>query len=123
MFRRKKKGPSNPFVHQEGCKILKADPNASIEWQEVERGFWEARCVCGVETYREPITDDRVRLDPLDSRTSRHAPECEFASETDPAVLKVLLKVKPGQGEGYDWVECGACDTAWQVPYYAESVR
>jgi hypothetical protein len=30
--------------------------------------------------------------------------ECEFASETDPAVLKVILKVKPGLGPGYDWV-------------------
>jgi hypothetical protein len=25
-------------------------------------------------------------------------------------VLKVLLKVKPGIGEGYDWVECNACE-------------
>ena len=38
-------------------------------------------------------------------------------------VLKVLLKVKPGMGEGYDWVECGACDYGWQVPHFAESVR
>jgi hypothetical protein len=37
-------------------------------------------------------------------------------------VLRVLLKVKLGLDEGYDWGECGACDTAWQVPYYAESV-
>ncbi|HET7272381.1 MAG TPA: hypothetical protein VFI90_15015 [Rubrobacter sp.] len=29
------------------------------------------------------------------------------------------LKVKPGMGEGYDWVECAA---GWQVPHYAESV-
>jgi hypothetical protein len=41
---------------------------------------------------------------------------------TDPSVLKVLLKVKPGLGEGYDWVECGACDAGWQV-HHAESVR
>jgi hypothetical protein len=51
-------------------------------------------------------------------------PQCEFAAATDPAVLKVLLKVRPGLGEGYDWVECRACDTAWQVPHHAaESVR
>jgi hypothetical protein len=49
-------------------------------------------------------------------------PQCEYVSETDPAVLKVLLKVKPGLGEGYDWVECGACDTGWPVPHYAESI-
>jgi hypothetical protein len=30
--------------------------------------------------------------------------EYEFISETDPAVLKVLLKVKPGLGESYEWV-------------------
>jgi hypothetical protein len=23
--------------------------------------------------------------------------------------------------DGYWWVECGTCDTAWQVPHYAES--
>jgi hypothetical protein len=60
--------------------------------------------------------------DPLDSKTSRHAGECEFASATDAAVLKIVLKVKDGAGGGYWWVECGACDTAWQVPYYAENV-
>jgi hypothetical protein len=38
-------------------------------------------------------------------------------------VLKVLLKVKPGAGGGYDWVECGSCGAGWQVPYFAESVR
>jgi hypothetical protein len=42
---------------------------------------------------------------------------------TDPAVLRVLLKVKPGLSEGYDWVTCGGCDASWAVPYYAaESV-
>jgi hypothetical protein len=35
-------------------------------------------------------------------------------------VLKALLRITPK--EGYWWVECGACDTSWQVPYYAESV-
>ena len=38
-------------------------------------------------------------------------------------MLKVLLEVKPGLGEGDDWVECGACGGGWQVPYYfTESV-
>jgi hypothetical protein len=81
VFVRKKKGPSNPFVHQEGCKIVKADPTVAIEWQEVESGFWEARCLCGVETYREPITDARVRLNPFDPKTSRHLGQCEYVSE------------------------------------------
>ena len=40
------------------------------------------------------------------------------------AVLRVVLKVKDGAGgEAYRWVECSACDTAWQVPHYsAQSV-
>ena len=122
MFGRRRR-PNRPFTHQEGCKLLKADPSFLPEWQEVERGFWKAECQCGVETYREPAADDRVRLSPYDPTTARHLGQCEYVSETDPAVLKVLLKVKPGLGEGYDWVECGACDAGWQVPYFAESVR
>lgn len=49
--------------------------------------------------------------------------ECEFASADDPSVLRVLLKVRPGLGLGYDWGECGACGAGWQVPYYAETAR
>jgi hypothetical protein len=44
---------------------------------------------------------------------------CEFASETG-AALRYILKPKHGAGGGYWWVECGACATGWQVPYYAE---
>jgi hypothetical protein len=58
--------------------------------------------VRGIETYREPASDDRVRLCPYEPATARHLGQCEYVSETDPAVLKVLLKVKPGLGEGYD---------------------
>jgi hypothetical protein len=47
---------------------------------------------------------------------------CAFASETDPAVLRILLKVQDGAGGGYLWVTCGGCDMGWQVPYYPESV-
>ena len=67
-------------------------------------------------------TETHARSDPLDPKTSRHLGQCEYISETDPAVLKFLLKVKPGLGEGYDWVECGCCEAGWQVPHYAESV-
>ena len=56
---------------------------------------------------------DRVRVDPLDARTSRHLGQCEFASETDAAMLRVLLKVAD-KGD-YDWVESGACGAGWQV--------
>jgi hypothetical protein len=71
----------------------------------------------------QELGDRRVRLDSLDPKTSRHLGQCEFVSETDPAVLKVLLKVKPGLGGGYDWVECGGCGAGWQVPHYAESIE
>jgi hypothetical protein len=33
-----------------------------------------------------------------------------------------MLKVRDGAGGYYWWVECGSCDTAWQIPYYVESV-
>jgi hypothetical protein len=122
MFGRKKKGPSKAFSHSENCKIQAADPDVQIEWSEIERGHWQAICLCGEEHYRELVAD-RVRSDPLDPKTSRHAPQCEFASATDAAVVRVLLKIRDGAGGDYWWVECGACDTAWQVPYYAESVR
>jgi hypothetical protein len=62
---------------------------------------------------------DHVRLDPLDPKTSRHAGQCEFASETDVGVLRLILKVKDGAGGDYWWVECTACDCGWQVPHYA----
>ena len=41
--------------------------------------------------------------------------ECEYISETHPAVLKVLVRVKPGMGQGYDWVECGACSAGGRL--------
>jgi hypothetical protein len=42
------------------------------------------------------------------SETSRHVPQCEFASATDAAVLRFILKVRDGAGGDYWWVECGA---------------
>jgi hypothetical protein len=124
MFGSKHKGPSlPPFSHSDDCRILQADPGVEIPWSEVESGHWVATCVCNEQHYREPAPR-RTRLDPLDPKTSRHAPQCEFAAVTDHDVVRVLLKVREGQGEGYWWVECGACETGWQVPYYAaESVR
>ena len=122
MFGLKRKGPSKAFSHADDCKILKADPGVEIQWSEIESGYWVAQCVCGKEYYRDSVTDPRVRLDPLDPKTSHHAPECEYAYATDAAVLKIVLKVKDGAGGTYWWVECGACDTGWQVPHYAESV-
>jgi hypothetical protein len=99
-----------------------ADPTVEIQCSEIERGHWRAVSQCGSEDVYEEPTDRRVRLDPLDAKTSRHMPQCEFANETDPAVLRVLLKAQDGRCGDYWWGTCGACDTAWQVPYYAERV-
>jgi hypothetical protein len=101
-----------PFATQQQPALVLVDPYAP---QEGHRG----QC----QGYREPRDDYRARLDPLDPVTGRHLGQCEFASETDPAVLRVILKVRDGAGGDYWWVECGSCDTAWQVPYYAESVE
>jgi hypothetical protein len=103
------------------CKIQAADPDVQIEWSEIERGHWQAICLCGEEHYREPVAG-RVRSDPLDPKTSRHAPQCEFASATDAAVVRVLLKIRDGAGGDYWWVTCNACDIGWQVPFYAKRV-
>jgi hypothetical protein len=59
-----------------------------IEWQKVERGHWRRECRCKSEDFYEELADRRGRLDPLDAKTSRHAGECEFASETDLSVLR-----------------------------------
>ena len=84
------------------------------------RGVCEARCVCGVQYHHDPITDDRVRLSPFDPKTGRHSALCEFATQTDTALLRAVLKVT--HKDGYDWVECNACAYGWQVAHYAESV-
>jgi hypothetical protein len=39
---------------------------------------------------------------------------------TDRAVLQVVLKVRDGADPSYSWVTCGVCETAWQVPFFAE---
>jgi hypothetical protein len=44
---------------------------------------------------------------------------CEFASETDAARLRYILKVRTARAGGCWWVECAYCETGWQVPYYA----
>ena len=121
MFGLKKKGPTQPFTHADNCKILNADPTVQIQWSEVETGHWRALCQCGSEDVYEEPTDRRVRLDPYDPSTFRHAGQCERRHTTDSALLRAILKVRDGASGGYWWV-CGTCECGWQVPHYAESV-
>jgi hypothetical protein len=118
-LKRKNEPPAQPFIHTANCAIIRTDPGFQPPWQEVERGTWKRECQCTTDYWHAAFVDDRVRLDPYDPATSRHLGQCEYASETDPAVLRLALKVKPGLEEGYDWVECAGCDCGWQVPHYA----
>jgi hypothetical protein len=82
----------------------------------VERGHWRAVCQCGLRITTSPSQTVFGSTRSL-RRLARHLPQCDFVAATDPAVLRVLLKVKDVAGRDYWWVECGACDTAWQVPH------
>jgi hypothetical protein len=42
--------------------------------------------------------DRRVRLDPYDPSTFRHAGQCDHRYTSDPALLRVILKVREGSG-------------------------
>jgi hypothetical protein len=110
MFGLKKKGPTRPFTHADNCKIMKADPTVQIQWSEVETGHWRAVCQCGSEDVRGEPADRGVRLDPSDPSTFRHAGQCEHRDTSDPALVRVILKVRDGAGGGYWWVECGTCE-------------
>jgi hypothetical protein len=54
--------------------------------------------VCGVQYHHELVIYDRVRLDPLDPKTARHAVQCEFNGVTDPAMLRAVLRVTRKDG-------------------------
>ena len=82
-----------------------------IKWSEVETGRWRVVCQCGSEGVDEEPADRRVQVDPLDAKTSRDAGECEFASDTDVAVLKIVLKVRTarvGATTGWSAAAAGA---------------
>jgi hypothetical protein len=118
MFRRKHQVPPvRPFAHDPDCRILKADPDVVIPWSRLEYGRWRRECVCGAEGWQEPAPS-RVRQDPLDPATSRHAGQCEFKDTTDPDVTRVLLRIT--EKDGYWWVECAGCESGWHVPFYAQ---
>jgi len=123
MFGLRKKGPIRPFTHADNCKILKGRIPPSD--QVVGGRDWALAGGLPVRVRGRPRGARRSSCSarPLDAKTSRDAGECEFASDTDAAALKIVLKVKDGAGGSYHWVGCGSCGCAWQVPYYAGSVR
>lgn len=98
---------------------MRITPDVEIQWSEIRTGVWEAVCVCGTAYHYETPADSRVRLDPYDPATARHAGQCEHRDTTDPALLRAILRVKEGWSGDYWWVECGVCDSGWQVPHYA----
>jgi hypothetical protein len=113
--------PAGPFSHSGDCVIVRADPSVRLEWDEIAPGHFRRECRCGAEDYYRP--GDRERLDPLDVRYSRHEGQCMYASESDPDVLRLVLRVKRGLGsDDYSWVSCSACDCSWAVADFAESV-
>jgi hypothetical protein len=57
----------------------------------------------------------------MNPSTFRHAGQCEHRYSSDPALLRAILKVRPGANEGYWWVQCSACEYGWQVPHYQSS--
>ena len=54
MFGLKKKGPTQPFIHADNCRIVKADPGVGIPWNYEGGGLWKAEYVCTIEYFREP---------------------------------------------------------------------
>lgn len=83
---------------------------------EVERGHSQRECLCGAEHFQEDLADGRVRLDPRDPSTARHAPQCEHRDTTDTAIHRAIPRVQ--DRDGY-WMECSTCDSGRQVAYYA----
>jgi hypothetical protein len=95
-------------------QVARSAPRTLSGWRHGFEPRWDYQVICTTEYYNEPFVDDRVRLDPLDPSTSRHAGECEFAAETDPAVLKILLKVKDGAGGANGgWCAAAAHAAGW----------
>ena len=110
--------PDHPFAHASGCRIFEVDPAVELHWIEVEPRYFARICVCSTEYYSLPVVDTRVRLDPLDPKTSRHLGQCEYAAVTDPDVLRYILRVTAN--DGHSFVECGACMAGWQVADFTE---
>jgi hypothetical protein len=85
-------GHDRGAVSRLGTRFLEANPTVQIQWSEVETRHWRAVCQCGSEDVYEEPTDRRVRLNPHDPSTFRHAGQCEHRYTSDPALLRAILK-------------------------------
>jgi hypothetical protein len=70
---------------------------------------------------RPDVADVGPQSRPTQSAPRSRTRGCAFAKGTGPAGGAHDGR-PPGLGEGYDWVECGACGAGWQVPRFAECV-
>ena len=54
--KQKQAPPDRPFAHTDDCRIVRADPDAQIEWSYVGDRRWERVCRCGREDWYEPAS-------------------------------------------------------------------
>jgi hypothetical protein len=73
--------PFDPGRGRGGAVVEEVGPSGRREG--VEALPLAGECVCTIEHYNEPFVDDRVRFDPLDPKTSRHAGQCEHRDGID----------------------------------------
>lgn len=109
MFDFARKEPKKPFPHAYDCKGRQDRSQRCV--QVVGHPTWRVGgdLRFGKDHYYESsAAERRVRLDPYDPLTSRHAPQCEQREIADAMLLKALLKVQPGSGGEYHWVTYGA---------------
>lgn len=72
MLRRKRKPPSKPFIHSARLPDPRGRSGRRDSRVYLGDGLWRAECARSFESFTEPLVDDRVRLDPLDPKFSRH---------------------------------------------------
>jgi hypothetical protein len=92
---------------------VKADP-LSRSMVEIASGHWQESAVGFEDSMKSP---PRV----LPTHRPIHLPARRVQLTTESRSPPGHLEGQDGAGEDW-WVECSACDTAWQVPHYAESV-
>src|SRR5512132_4185069 len=104
MFGRRRKPPSEPFLHSDGCKTPAAEP----EWFESRDGRWQRLCSCGSE-FREIDTGIIAPNGPAaePAKTAHeHAPECEGSK------IASMVQVEFSQPDRAWRSHCRLCETS-----------